>query len=380
MEDAPGRRDGSGPIHNGFLPKTWVEATEKYGSQTSVDVLPNGHYVLKNYHGGTPFPNPSDPNKGWKVLANVFWAFVPALYANTPDNYGAVWALDRFGNISPETFDVVYRWSSYITDAGFPPEETYAPGTWYTEWGMQETPEQARYTASLALYYKDQEANPFADTYVFVPALRRSLRLSTSSRCSPVFGLDWSYDDAKTNGFNASTSIYTGDFLGDRKILTLAKFNQDGANFPDGYLMPLAWPKPSWGTWESARWLLTTFTASPVKRRAIATPTASSTRTKNTGTATGLTCSTPTTSCGNRLRTSMTSAWCPRWVACGTASPRWRGIFKHPCDGMVRIRQQEQAQALPRRQRAEGILRRRQVRQPRRPDADHAVVIRLKGT
>src|SRR5580704_17098639 len=39
-----------GPIHNGFLPKTWVEATEKYGSQTSVDVLPNGHYVLKNYH------------------------------------------------------------------------------------------------------------------------------------------------------------------------------------------------------------------------------------------------------------------------------------------------------------------------------------------
>src|SRR5215469_16636863 len=217
-----------GPIHHGFLPKTWVEATEKYGAQTSVDLLPNGHYVLKNYHGGTPFPNPQEPNKGWKILANVFWAFVPALYVNTPQNYGAVWAIDRFGNISPETFDVVYRWSSYITDAGFPPEETYAPGTWYTEWAMQETPEQARYTASLALYYKDQEANPFADTYVFVPALRRSLRLSTSSRCSPVFGLDWSYDDAKTNGFNASTSIYTADYLADRKILTLAKFNQDG--------------------------------------------------------------------------------------------------------------------------------------------------------
>jgi hypothetical protein len=25
-----------GPVHNGFLPKTWVEATEKYGSQTGV--------------------------------------------------------------------------------------------------------------------------------------------------------------------------------------------------------------------------------------------------------------------------------------------------------------------------------------------------------
>ncbi len=240
-----------GPVHHGFLPKSWIEATEKYGSQTSVEVTSSGHYVIHNYHGGTPFPNPSDPNKGWKILANVFWAFVPALYANTPNNYGTVWAIDRFGNVAPSSLDVVYRWSAYITDAGFPAEEKYAPGTWYTEYGMQETPEQARYTAALSLFYQDQEKNPFPDTYVFVPALRRSLRLSTTSRCSPVFGFDWSYDDAKTNGFNGSTSIYTGDYLGDRKILTLASFNQDGAIYPDGYLLPLSFPKPSWGKWET---------------------------------------------------------------------------------------------------------------------------------
>jgi len=234
----------------GNLPKTWVEATEKYGAQTGVDVLPNGHYQIKNYYGGTPFPNPQDPNKGWKILANVFWAFVPAVYVNSPQNYGTVWAIDRFGNVAPSTFDVVYRWSSYITDPGFPHEESYAPGSWYTEWGMQETPEQARYTASLSIYYKNQESNPFPDTYVFVPALRRSLRLSTASRCSPVFGFDWAYDDAKTNGFNGSTAVYTADYLGDRKILTLAEFNQDGAVYPQGYDLPLGWPKPSWGKWE----------------------------------------------------------------------------------------------------------------------------------
>jgi hypothetical protein len=240
-----------GPSHvGGNLPKTWVEATEKYGAQTQVEVLPNGHYQIKNYYGGTPFPNPQDPNKGWKILANVFWAFVPALYVNTPQNYGTVWAIDRFGDVAPSTFDVVYRWSSYVTDAGFPHEENYAPGTWYTEWGMQETPEQARYTASLSLYYKNQESNPFPDTFVFVPALRRSLRLSTASRCSPVFGFDWAYDDAKTNGFNGSTAVYTADYLGDRKILTLAVFNQDGAVYPQGYDLPLGWPKPSWGKWE----------------------------------------------------------------------------------------------------------------------------------
>ena len=69
-----------GPSHeDGNLPRNWVEATEKYGSQTAVEVLPNGHYVLKNYYGGTPFPNPEEPHKGWKILANAFWGYTPAI-------------------------------------------------------------------------------------------------------------------------------------------------------------------------------------------------------------------------------------------------------------------------------------------------------------
>jgi len=183
-------------------------------------------------------------------MTNVFYGFVPAIYVNSPSNYGSVWAIDRFGNVNQTTLDVVYRWSDYVTDANVPHNLTYAPGTWYTEWGMEETPEQARYTASLSLFFNDQEAHPYPDTYVFVPALRRSLRLSSTARCSPVFGFDWTYDDAKTNGFNGSTSTYTADYLGDRKILTLAHFDQEGAIFPNGYLMPLGFPKPSWGKWE----------------------------------------------------------------------------------------------------------------------------------
>jgi hypothetical protein len=241
-----------GPSHQGGnLPQTWVEATEKYGAQTNVQVLPNGHYKIENYQGGTPFPNPTEPDKGWKVLANVFFAYSPALYVKTPANYGTVWAVDRFGDIAPSALDVVYRWSDYITDRGFPRTENYASGTWYTEWLMQETPEQARYTASLALYYTDHQAHPYPDNYVFVPALRRSLRLSASARCAPVFGFDWTNDDAKLNGFNGSTSTYTGKFLGDRKILNLTDFDgSKGGNFPQDYDMPLGFPRPSWGQWE----------------------------------------------------------------------------------------------------------------------------------
>lgn len=240
-----------GSTHTGnFLPQTWVAATEKYGPQTSFKILPDGDYQLLNYNGGTPFPDPKPPHKGWKILCDIYFAFQPAVYVNGANNYGTVWAIDRFHDITSESFMVVYRWSSYITDAGFPHELNYAPGTWYTEWGMQLTPEQAKYTASLSLYYKDMITHPFPDTYVFVPALRRSLRLSTTSRCSPVFGLDWTYDDAKTNGFNGTISIYTGKFLGNRNILTLAFFNEDGYQMPEGYLMPLGFPKPSWGKWE----------------------------------------------------------------------------------------------------------------------------------
>lgn len=238
-----------GNAEYGNIPKTWVEATEKYGSQTQVVALPNGHFQIKNYYGGTPFPNPQEPYKGWKILANVFWFARPALYVNSEKNYGTVWAVDRYGDVAPSSFDVVYRQTAYLTDPGFPHEENYAPGSWQTQWGMQLSPEQARYTASLSIYYQDQEKYPYPDLFVFVPSLRRSLRLSTASRCSPVFGFDWAYDDANGNGFNGSTSIFNGDFLGDRKILTMTKFSQDGAVFPAGYDMPLAFPKPSWGKW-----------------------------------------------------------------------------------------------------------------------------------
>jgi hypothetical protein len=238
-----------GPAHYGIIPPSWVAATEKYGSQTQVQVLPNGHYKLENYYAGTPFLHPTDPNKGWKILANNFWFVRPAVYVNSDENYGTVWAVDRFGNIAPSSFDVVYRLTDYISDPGFPHEESYMPGSWQTQWGMQLTPEQARYTASLSIFFKNQETNPYPDTYVFVPALRRSLRLSSASRCSPVFGFDWAYDDANGNGFNGSTATFTADFLAERQIISLVGFNQDGANFPGGYDMPIAWPKPSWGTW-----------------------------------------------------------------------------------------------------------------------------------
>jgi len=60
-------------------PKSWVEATEKYEPQTMIEVMSNRHYLLKNYQRGRPFTHPQDPSKGWKIMANVFYASAPML-------------------------------------------------------------------------------------------------------------------------------------------------------------------------------------------------------------------------------------------------------------------------------------------------------------
>src|SRR5579863_122236 len=239
-----------GPTEHGLLPKTYLEATERYGAQTRLVHLPNGHVDVQNYRGGIPFPNPQEPDLGTKLLANNFFAYVPALYLNSNENTGTLWFQDRYANIVAQTLDVVYRQSGWNTDPGVPVDETYAPGTWYTEWSMVETPEQSRYTALLSLFYKDQQQYPFPDTYVFVPALRRSLRLSVSARCAPIYGSDWTNDDAKTIGFNGGTSLFNGTMLGERKIIGLMDYNQEYSQFPKNWDMPLGFYKPSWGKWQ----------------------------------------------------------------------------------------------------------------------------------
>src|SRR6266849_1138924 len=60
-----------GKQHQWTLPKPYVEATEKYGGQTRLVKQPGGLYKLENYVAGLPFPNPSEPDKGTKIAANV---------------------------------------------------------------------------------------------------------------------------------------------------------------------------------------------------------------------------------------------------------------------------------------------------------------------
>jgi hypothetical protein len=104
-----------GPARYGNLPKTWIEATEKYGNQDTVEVLANGPFKIDNNHIGVVFLAPSEPHKGFKILANVFFAHAPAIFGAGPENTSAICS-----SIASVTFRKIPSTSSIGRAAGIP--------------------------------------------------------------------------------------------------------------------------------------------------------------------------------------------------------------------------------------------------------------------
>jgi len=232
-----------GPTVVNPLPKNYIAATEKYSGQTRIVDLGGGALNLEGYQGGEPFPDPSDPHKGWKILANLWYRYVPNL---TVDTAGSGCLVDSGGSVSCEKAEIVHRQLGYNTDPGVPSDIPGAEGKFYAQWLMVLEPEQKRYTASLVISYKDLTRSE--DQYAFIPALRRAQPVSTLARCSPSQGTDSTQEDYR-EGFDSNITQLQVQYLGEKKILAMFQDKTPSA-FPDDFDMPLGWPKPSWGKWQ----------------------------------------------------------------------------------------------------------------------------------
>ena len=229
------------------LPKGFLEATEKYGRQTKVVTSADGVHNLVDYVAGQPFPDPSEPLKGWKILANVWFRYLPHLIVGTPENMGVSCTEDRFGSIACSKSIIVERRLMHNTDPGIPVDDPRMQGTEYSEWNMVEVPEQLKYSARLTIFFADLTQPQ--DVYSFRPDLRRSFRLSAANRCGPIGNSDYTEDDVRF-GFNGNITRFEAQFLRDQKILALINRGSTGASYPADYDMPLGWPKTNWGKWE----------------------------------------------------------------------------------------------------------------------------------
>jgi hypothetical protein len=234
------------PIHI-VAPGSFRQASEKYSGEVRVVHLPNGRNDIANYVAGEPFPVPQGPDKGYEILADLWYTYSPHLAAGMPG--AGLWnltMLDRFGNATKATWAFVYRQLAFNTDPGVPRTDPHFPGAFYTQWLMTEEPEQAKYTTDLDIL--PQNAQQHELNYIFLPALRHPISFSVSSRCAPLLGTDWTHDDQKP-GFNGGLANFDADYLRTMKMLALVNLSGAVSDFPREYDMPLGFARPSWGSW-----------------------------------------------------------------------------------------------------------------------------------
>jgi len=121
--------------------------------------------------------------------------------------------------------------------------------------GLVGFPEQEKYTAQLSLLPDDPEK--VQEIYVFVPALRRSVRMSSAARCSPLLGSDFNQDD-NSDGIFFQPPNFKATLLGTKKVLAIMHGDQShwfGGDLPGGDRLfdrdglP-GWPNPIVGNWE----------------------------------------------------------------------------------------------------------------------------------
>ena len=108
-------------------------------------------------------------------------------------------------------------------------------------------PEQSRYSASLNINYVDLSRPE--DVYAFLPSLRRYQPVASSGRCAETEGMDWTAEDFRS-GLDSTMAELQARYIGHKRILALVDFRAPDNPFPDGFFMPIVWPKPSWAKWQ----------------------------------------------------------------------------------------------------------------------------------
>jgi hypothetical protein len=239
-----------GPTKSYPLPRKFIADSEKYSPQVRLVHLADGGTSLEGYVSGLPFPHPSGPDEATELLWDNYYNWQPHL--GHIDTWSQ--ATDRYVNRNATRVTCVHFKLLHISDPDLPPNLPEAKGIFLTENCEVWEPEESKYTTSLQLFYDDPAR--VAENYVFVPALRRSLRLSSAARCAPFAGGDFTNDDFR-NGMNLQVPIFQSKFLGVKKILTMVFDDHtfylpysEGANPPPQFYYPSYIPRTNVGKWQ----------------------------------------------------------------------------------------------------------------------------------
>ncbi len=226
------------------LSRKYLADTDKYSGKVRLKKLPTGGYTIENYVAGVPFPNPTEPELGIKLMYDVWFPYSPfvfeMLFVST--------TVDAFGNAASMTSDAVTWRLNHLSDEG-KPVSAYTPGYLEADRFTVVEPQQLKYTTQLSL--QPDDPTKVQEMTIFDPTMRRPLRMSTSARCAAMTGSDFVQDD-NGSGFFFQAVNFTAKFLGLKRIVALTHLAPDGLT-PEGYLIKSSvpgWPKPQAGKWE----------------------------------------------------------------------------------------------------------------------------------
>jgi hypothetical protein len=234
------------------LPRKYREDTEKYRNQVKLVPQGSGGYSVSGYVAGLPFPDidPKDPLAGVKLIYDNYYNYIPyRVFSEAGPKNGAGWtSVDRYSNKTYSYVYEIYFKFKHISDPGMGVNAPDQQGDIFlSQNNVVWQPEQSKYTNDLLLFYDDPARDP--EVYVFVPALRRSLRLSSAARCAPLLGGDYVADDSR-EGLNIQPPIFQGKLLGLKRVLEIAHADPEGYRNYTNYFSPISFPKPAVGKWE----------------------------------------------------------------------------------------------------------------------------------
>jgi hypothetical protein len=247
-----------GPTIPIALPRRYLDDTASFARQVTLVRTAQGGYAPASYVAGIPFPQPDkDPTLApYEIFYDTYYHYAPRLQRNYSCNYTS----DSYGNFTQtETADAVYSQLTHLSDAGFPQTVPDSSGYFLTKYYQQISPEQGKYTTSLDISYA--EVTRLDDIYMYLPSARRPLRMSEASRCSPIPGGDFTYEESN-NGPPSLPQEYRIAYAGTRPMMFLAHaepkaFASCGTalSLPPDYFYPgekgvLPWPRPALGKWE----------------------------------------------------------------------------------------------------------------------------------
>ncbi len=266
------------------LPQKYQADTEKYSSQVTLVKNSDGGYGIQGYVAGVPFPKPSGPLAGVQILYNEYYAYVPYLIT-TYAHLG--FSMDRYGSkYVTEVREVNFK-LKHLSDPGKPADIPSTGDTFLTQNNVIWQPEQSKYVNSLQIFHDNPADLP--DSYVFVPSLRRSIRLTTAARCSPLVGSDYTQDDERS--MNLQPPIFDSKFLGYKKVLV--GYPAPGYTDVNNYYKPLYFPGDKAVVWQCGRSRYWISGGCRPKRAVIATAAGWPSSTRKPGSRSGWTSSTP---------------------------------------------------------------------------------------